>query len=114
MSKHGRYCANEIHLEVLEELTKIDEFDLPGHGHMYVVRLDADYVREHDPRQLKSQDVVLDGQVRQVRGIEAFCVPWHAGFPNEALRTSGCWWTSERRGAPDDPVPADRWPHIRE
>lgn len=67
--------------------TTIESFPIKGRGMLHHVEVsDVDLI-ERDPRTLAGKDVILDGELRRVRGVETPCIPWRPG--SEAFRNIG-------------------------
>lgn len=71
------------------DLTSEDTFVIEGRGRVYTLELPDEWVQEHDPRTLMSQEVRIDGVVHVVKGVELFAIAWHPGVKDSVLRKAG-------------------------
>ena len=69
------------------EFTTLETFSITGRGMVHVVAVSDEDLNERDPRTLVEKFVLLDGELRKVRGVETPCIPWRPG--SEAFRHLG-------------------------
>lgn len=59
--------------------TTIESFPIKGRGRLHWVQVSNVDLHERDPRTLVDKEVILDGELRRVRGVETPCIPWRPG-----------------------------------
>lgn len=69
------------------EFTTLETFTITGRGTVHVVAVSDEDLNNREPRTLVEKFVLLDGELRKVRGVETPCIHWRPG--SEAFRNLG-------------------------